>query len=261
MPVSIPEKTIEHWLSLYLNYRYGSNISMWWPVIGEDIEVHPLTNSVSKQFWFEIKTTSWLTNGSACLHKLKVNLEQLWAYADKGGFDFYAFPVPFWPGEVSDVYERLTCADFVHRRSGARWFVNWMFVVSGDDLRAYLHRLGISARQGVRTIGSFPCGEFPEVPGLRIVSLKEFLTTMDNCGGGFYKYQVVGDGQGPFRDGMTTQDFRHIASNLNLSTVLKQPRLFSTRVSAHFERGDTLCSHSDRAVTPLVIAIKLPPKG
>lgn len=261
MPVSIPEKTIEHWLSLYLNYRYASKISMWLPVIGEDIQVHPLTNRVSKQFWFEVKTTSWHSNESACLHKLKVNLKQLWAYSDKGGFDYYVFPVPFWPGDVSSVYERLTCADFMHRRSGARWFVNWMFVVSGDDLRAYLHRLGISTRQGVRTIGSFPCDVFPEVPGLRIVSLKEFLTTMDNCGGGFYRYQVVGDEQGPFRDGMTTKDFRYIASNLNLSTVLKQPRLFSTRASESFEQEAHGCAKLDGAVTPLVIAIKLPPKG
>ena len=37
--VSVPEKTLEHWSSQYITYRYPSQAALWWPASGEDINV------------------------------------------------------------------------------------------------------------------------------------------------------------------------------------------------------------------------------
>jgi len=262
MAVSIPEKTLEHWLSLYLNYRYRSRISMWWPTVGEDINVSPLTNTLSKQFWFELKTTNWLVNPSGSLHRLEIDLRQLSAYKRKGGFDYYVFPAPFWSGGIENAHGRLMRTDFVHKRAGAQWFVNWMYVVSGDDLRSHFSRMGTTSWTGRRTLVTFSFGLAPRIPGLNILPLREFLSTMDNCGGGMYKYQVVGDEYGPFSDGMTTDAFRHVRSNLqDVAEVFKNPKLFSMRVADDVRESSNELASSDGAVTPLVVAIKLSPTG
>jgi hypothetical protein len=262
MAVSIPEKTLEHWLSLYLNYRYKSRISMWWPTVGEDINANPLTNTLSKQFWFELKTTNWLANPSESVHRLQIDLKQLWAYGLRGGFDYYVFPAPFWSGGIANANGRLMSADFVHKRAGSQWFVNWMYVVSGDDLRSHFSRMGTTSWTGNRTLGSFPVGAAPEIPGLSALPLREFLSTMDNCGGGKFKYQVVGDEYGPFSYGMSTEEFRHAVSNLdNVAEILKNPKLFATRVADDLRQDSITPASSDGAVTPLVVAIKLSQTG
>ena len=37
--VSVPEKTLEHWSSQYITYRFGTHAALWWPATGEDIEI------------------------------------------------------------------------------------------------------------------------------------------------------------------------------------------------------------------------------
>jgi hypothetical protein len=49
MTVSIPEKTLEHWCSQYLTYRYNSLAALWWPTSGQDIDVRWLPLSPGKQ--------------------------------------------------------------------------------------------------------------------------------------------------------------------------------------------------------------------
>jgi hypothetical protein len=37
--VSVPEKTLEHWSSQYVMYRYQAKAALWWPTSREDIDV------------------------------------------------------------------------------------------------------------------------------------------------------------------------------------------------------------------------------
>src|SRR3989304_6355308 len=39
MAVSVPEKTVEHWASQYILYRFRSNVAMWWPAAGGDVHI------------------------------------------------------------------------------------------------------------------------------------------------------------------------------------------------------------------------------
>lgn len=72
--VSIPEKTLEHWSSLYLTYRYRSQASLWWPTRGEDIDVQMLPMAPGKAVQLELKTTTPAGTG---LHDVNVDLGQL----------------------------------------------------------------------------------------------------------------------------------------------------------------------------------------
>jgi hypothetical protein len=40
--VSVPEKTLEHWASQYLLFRFRSKARVWWPAFGTDIDVRNL---------------------------------------------------------------------------------------------------------------------------------------------------------------------------------------------------------------------------
>jgi hypothetical protein len=87
--VSVPEKTLEHWSSLYLTYRYRSQVLLWWPTRGEDIDVQMLTTTPGKAVQLELKTTTPAGTG---LHDVNVNLGQLWEYSHK----------PLGMGELTD---------------------------------------------------------------------------------------------------------------------------------------------------------------
>jgi len=73
--VSAPEKTLEHFSSLYLTYRYRSQVSLWWPTCGEDIDLQMLPTTPAKAVQLELKTTTPAGTGR---HDVNVDLGQLW---------------------------------------------------------------------------------------------------------------------------------------------------------------------------------------
>jgi hypothetical protein len=78
--VSFLEKTLAHRSSLYLTYRYRSQVSLWWPTRGEDIDLQMLPTTPGKALQLELKTTAPAGTG---LHDVNVDLGQLWEYSHK----------------------------------------------------------------------------------------------------------------------------------------------------------------------------------
>jgi hypothetical protein len=143
-PVSVPEKTLEHWSSLYLMYRYRSQVSLWWPTRGEDIDVQMLPTTPGKAVQLELKTTTPAGTG---LHDVHVDLGQLWEYSHKplGRQPFYAFPWPDWDGNLAAVAKtqqpRKEVTELAFRRSGPRWwFAEWMIVLTTGQVANVLRR-------------------------------------------------------------------------------------------------------------------------
>jgi hypothetical protein len=154
--VSVPEKTLEHWSSLYLTYRYRSHVSLWWPTRGEDIDVRMLPTTPGKAVQLELKTT---TPAGIGLHDANVDLGQLWEYSHKplARQPFYAFPWPDWDGNLATVARaqqpRKEVTELAFRRSGHRWwFAEWMVVLTSRQVAKVLRR-ELNAH-GSRTRGS-----------------------------------------------------------------------------------------------------------
>ncbi|GEM_PF-3116874 len=139
---SIPEKTLEHWASIYAAYRYRSFAGLWWPTLGEDISVGSLPNrGPGKIFNLEIKTTE--ANGSGDRHRAEVRVSQLLAYLSKPVPTYYVFPVPDWCGPIDRPAATRWLAgtsktELGFRRSGDLWFGNWTVVVPDYVLYAPL---------------------------------------------------------------------------------------------------------------------------
>lgn len=154
--VSVPEKTLDHWSTLHLNYRYRSQVSMWWPSHGEDIDVRKLPTVPGKAVQLELKTT---TPAGAGLHDVDVDLGQLWEYSRKplGRQPFYAFPWPNWDGNLDAAARahkpRKEVTELAFKRSGPQWwFAKWMVVLTTRQVANVLHReLNL---HGSRTRGS-----------------------------------------------------------------------------------------------------------
>lgn len=139
---SIPEKTIEHWASIYATYRYRSFANLWWPTHGEDIAVGGLrTRGAGKIFNLEIKTTEARPSGRE--HLAEVRVSQLLKYLSKPVPTYYVFPVPDWHGPI-----HLPAAaawlgagpktDLGFTRAGWRWFGEWTIVIPDYVLYAPL---------------------------------------------------------------------------------------------------------------------------
>jgi hypothetical protein len=139
-PVSVPEKTLEHWSSQYITYRYRSNAALWWPASGEDIDVQSLPQLPGKAVQLELKTTTPTSSG---LHEVKVDLGQLWEYRQRplGHQPFYVFPQPNWPGNLKAVAtaQGHEVTELAFSRSGRKWwFADWMVVLSAAEVAAVL---------------------------------------------------------------------------------------------------------------------------
>jgi hypothetical protein len=154
--VSVPEKTLEHWSSLYLTYRYRSQVSLWWPTRGEDIDVQMLPTTPGKAVQLELKTATPAGTG---LHDVNVDLGQLWEYSHKplGRQPFYAFPWPNWDGNLAAAARaqqpRKEVTELAFRRSGLQWwFAEWMIVLTTRQVADVLRR-ELNAH-GSRTRGS-----------------------------------------------------------------------------------------------------------
>jgi hypothetical protein len=142
--VSVPEKALEHWSSMYLTYRYRSQVSLWWPTCGEDIDVRMLPTRPGKAVQLELKTTTPAGTG---LHDVNVDLGQLWEYSHKplGRQPFYVFPRPGWDGNLaaaaSAQQPRKEVTELAFRRSGLQWwFAEWMVVLTTGQVAKALRR-------------------------------------------------------------------------------------------------------------------------
>jgi hypothetical protein len=139
-PVSVPEKTLEHWSSQYITYRYRSNAALWWPASGEDIDVQSLPQLPGKAVQLELKTATPTRSG---FHEVKVDLGQLWEYRQRslGHQPFYVFPRPNWAGKLKAVAiaEGHAVTELAFSRSGrTKWFADWMVVLSAAEVAAVL---------------------------------------------------------------------------------------------------------------------------
>ena len=158
--VSVPEKTLEHWSSMYVTYRYRSKAALWWPARGEDVDIGMLPGVPGKAVQLELKTTTPAGTG---LHDVNVDLGQLWRYSRKppGRQPFYVFPWPDWDGNLAAVARarqpRKEVTELAFRRSGSSWwFADWMVVLTtrqvADVLRSELNAHHSTARKGDRLV-------------------------------------------------------------------------------------------------------------
>lgn len=169
-----------------------------------------------KRFWLELKTTEW--SRSRNRHELSIRLAQLANYGDRtknrlGIPDYYVFPVPPWSGTLSAPTALRwlapnTRSDLGYRaRSHDKWFAEWLYVVSGDDLRRRLStRLKRWARGGRKVesemrIATVAPGSSlmwsPLLRGLVPLHWKSFWESMERCGGPSLPAQFIIPAPGP----------------------------------------------------------------
>lgn len=130
--VSVPEKTLEHWSSQYINNRFHTHAALWWPAKGQDIDVRWLPSRPGKAVQFELKTTTVTGPRS---HEVLVDLGQLEEYRQKplGYQPFYVFPWPDWHRKLEDDAATWgpSVTELAFSRSGrAWWFAHWMVAMT-----------------------------------------------------------------------------------------------------------------------------------
>lgn len=133
---AIPEKTLEHWSSMYLARRFPQ-CQLWWPSIGEDISIESLPRRPGKSVLLEVKTTDW--NASRWEHRLTVDVDQLRRYQRSLIPVYYVLPMPPWQDVLADGHVWLAgrpCSDLLNRGHG--WFGDWVFVVRAQTLWTWL---------------------------------------------------------------------------------------------------------------------------
>jgi hypothetical protein len=210
MTVSIPEKTLEHWASMYINYRYRSFAHLWWPTFGEDIAVGsiPMLGG-GKAFHLELKTATPSSLGSP-RHKVKIRLQQLEGYVKGSVPVYYVVPEPRWRGSLnSRIAPGLPAAavptDFGFQRSRPTyWFGDWVYVIPAHVLYrllspkiAALRSAGTLTKETEELIFTYDhttglaVYETISVAGVPLGSLadtdfwkwQEFWDLMERCGG------------------------------------------------------------------------------
>lgn len=197
--VSIPEKTLEHWSSQYVTYRYRSKAAMWWPATGADIDVRCLPSLPGKAVQLELKTT--VVAGSN-KHDVMVNLGQLWDYWNLPlpHQPFYVFPWPDWSGDLEAVAvsSGVSPSELAFSRSGAGWwFADWMVVLTTAQVATVLRtelaahgssRRKNSSRRLVQFDMTSPAGSPSRLWGSGVaepdsVPWRQFWTDLQACGG------------------------------------------------------------------------------
>lgn len=196
--VSVPEKTLEHWSSQYISLRYHSKAGLWWPSLGEDVDVRWLPNQPGKIVQLELKTT---TVSGPSAHVVKVDLGQLWDYYHKrspGRRPFYALPRPDWTGTLEAAARAAgrPITELAFARSGSPWwFADWMIVLTTTQVASVLStelaRHGCSTRGVARpTLVRFdiqPNGRVVLAWGNQakppaFVEWRDFWPELDRCG-------------------------------------------------------------------------------
>lgn len=148
--VSVPEKTLEHWCSQYLVYRYQSNVALWWPAFGQDVDVGSLTGRPGKAVQLELKTTTVVRPN---VHDVLIDTLQLSTYLARplARQPFYVFPLPTWrPGVLRDA-ARAAGRDptqFAFSRSRNWWFARSMYCLTTAEVAAMLGLGGPAALPG-----------------------------------------------------------------------------------------------------------------
>jgi len=156
MTRSVPEKTLEHWCSIHLGYRYRAKLLMSWPSVGADVDISPSPGVFGKRFWLELKTTEWKDKLSR--HELNIDLNQLAAYGRQSVPDYYVFPRPPWNGVLSastawlgtTAHQQLA----YQSHSAHKWFAEWMWVIPGACLRTSLAAELAALRPGSKKTNS-----------------------------------------------------------------------------------------------------------
>ena len=195
--VSVPEKTLEHWATLCVAYRYRSLAAQWWPVNGVDIDIQALPAQPGKAIQLELKTIT--PAGHGC-HKVNVDLGQLWEYSQKplARQPFYAFPRPHWDGELGaaaradgqDVTELA-----VQRSKAGWWFGDWMVVMTTQQVAGVLrqeldayHRRDRGVKRclvqfDISNPGKPVWGDpASSVPPSEVLNWTQFWPELDECG-------------------------------------------------------------------------------
>lgn len=133
---SVPEKTFEHWISMYIAHRFPSG-GIWWPSFGEDVRVEDLGTLPGKACLLEAKVTEQLANGT---HKATIDLAQLEKYCSSVIPVYYVIPEPQWQHHLDSSFwiGRERKADLAYRRTMERWFGEWTFVCLAKDLYSHL---------------------------------------------------------------------------------------------------------------------------
>jgi hypothetical protein len=146
---SIPEKTLEHWTSIYLSNRFP-NGALWWPTSGEDVlaELPRLAASgPGNTLALELKTTE----ADGADHVLDIDTRQLTRYLTPPSGPplpvYYVFPTPHWTGPLTSQSGTAPTAptgtaaappEWWRRRVGPPWFGDWLYVMSARSLAAAL---------------------------------------------------------------------------------------------------------------------------
>ena len=235
--VSIPEKTLEHWSSQYLTYRYLSKAALWWPARGEDIRVGWLPTRPGKIVQLELKTTTVI---SPTIHDVKIDLGQLWDYRRQpfGHQPFYVFPKPDWGGtlEAEAIAEGRAVTELGFTRSGPGWwFADWMVVLTAAEVAAVLHRElaahGSTKRGTTRRLVQFvvdpaqrktTCkwGPSKRAHGPKVIGLLDFLSELEQCGRPGWPQLIrlperfVGESRGPYLPEQVAAALREVAGRL-----------------------------------------------
>jgi hypothetical protein len=205
--VSVPEKTLEHWASQYVTYRYRSRAGLWWPARGEDVDVRWLPDRPGKIIQLELKTSVVAGRHG---HEVHVDLGQLWDYWNRplGRQPFYVFPDPDWEGSLEAVATAngVRVSELAFSRSGLGWwFADWMVVLTTQDvvrvLRAELMAHGSSARGSRSRLVRYDDAREPSLrrvtwgprgggTPVATTTFRDFWDEIDRCGRGSWP-QIV----------------------------------------------------------------------
>lgn len=168
---AIPEKTFEHWTSMYLANRFARS-ALWWPTAGEDVHVEDLGNLPGKALLLELKVPEEGTP----THTLTIGIPQLRRYVTwrrtRGIPTYYAYPWPPWTGDLhaSGWLGTERRADIAYLRTEERWFGNWTSVCPAESLIAHLSP---KPRQQTAVLSTDPAAA---------LGWRDFWTAQANCG-------------------------------------------------------------------------------
>ena len=245
-PRSLPEKTLEHWISTYVQYRYRSNASLWWPTQGEpDITVGD--GRLGKSFGLEVKTAQ-PTSANSVKHDVEINLVQLNLNMTQMTAYYYVIPLPPWAGSLERRVSRpwlggTPRSDLGFKRSDEKWFGKWVIVVSALDLfRAYgspasqekhfkVLRYDSATRETLWTPSATP------IPSGHISSWSDFWRLMEKCGSDWMPAQfTVPARPGPSVGRVTRDDLVRLLVNsrVNLGGLESEPETWVPRLDSAF---------------------------
>lgn len=174
MVVAIPEKTLEHWASQYITYRFRSHASLWWPANGQDIEVGRYPNNrIGKSIQLEVKTCTPRSTKKKEYQEVFVDIGQLCDYLRRPDYEqpFYVIPNPDWPGVLENFTVSIggpNITEQAFRRSGEDdwWFASWLRVLTTQEV-ANVMTSEISAHRAATS--ALPSGQFTRGTKKRLV--------------------------------------------------------------------------------------------